>query len=88
MRATRRKLTPPQLAELWGVGTSKVLAWIHSGELRAINAATRPTGERPRWLIDPDDVTAFERSRASAQPKPLANRKRRAAKPANVTSYF
>jgi transposase len=84
----RRKVTPPQFAKQYGVSTAKVLAWIASGELRAINAATRPTGERPRWLIDLADVEAFERSRASVAPKPATTRRRRAAKQSSVTTYF
>ncbi|TWT92457.1 Helix-turn-helix domain protein [Botrimarina colliarenosi] len=82
-----RKLTPPELARLWRVSPQKVLAWISSGELRAINAATNPNGERPRYLIDADAVTAFERSRAVVEPKP-APQKRRAKKPTTVTTYF
>lgn len=83
----RQKLTPPQLAKQWGVSTGKVLHWITSGELRAINAATNPTGDRPRYLIDVTDVESFERSRAAVSPKP-APQKRRSKKPADVTTYF
>jgi excisionase family DNA binding protein len=60
----RRKLTPPQLAKLWGISADKVLAWIQAGELRAIDVSTR-RGGRPRWLIDVDDVAAFEVERAA-----------------------
>ena len=62
-KTSRQKLTPPQLAKQWGISDRKVLDWIESGELRAINAATRPDG-RPRYLIDGRDVEAFERRRA------------------------
>lgn len=82
-----RKITPPQFAKQYGVSTAKVLAWIASGELRAINAATNPKGERPRYLIDISDIELFERSRAVVEPKP-APRKRRAQKPSGVTTYF
>ena len=64
----RCKLTPPELAARLGVKADKVVAWIRSGELRALNAATKPGG-RPRWLIDEADVAAFEARRA-AQPVP------------------
>jgi len=84
--AERRKLTPPQLARLYGVSTAKVLAWIASGELRAINASTKPNGERPRWLIDVADVDRFERGRvAAAAPTPQPTRRRR--KPDGVTEF-
>jgi predicted site-specific integrase-resolvase len=58
----KRKWTPPELAELWGIAPDKVLRWIRSGELRAIDASTR-CGRRPRYLIDADDIADFERRR-------------------------
>jgi excisionase family DNA binding protein len=36
----KKKLTPPEIARLWGVSADKVLTWIRSGELKAMNAAT------------------------------------------------
>ena len=65
-----RKMTPPQIARLWGIATEKVMAWIRSGELKAIDAATT-LGGRPRFLVDIDDLAAFERSRATT-PAPVA----------------
>src|SRR5437660_5835359 len=41
------KLTPPEVAKMWGITPEKVIAFIRSGELRAINVATR-LGGRPR----------------------------------------
>jgi hypothetical protein len=65
-------LTPPQLARKWKVGVQKILAWIHSGELRAVNLATRPGG-RPRYRICPEDVELFEQAR-SVSPTPKVAR--------------
>lgn len=62
MSASKQKITPPELAEIWGVSPAKVLALIKSGQLRAINLATRHGG-RPRYAIDLADVEAFERAR-------------------------
>ncbi len=62
----RRKLTPPEVAAMYGVSSDKVPVWIRSGELRAINAATSRNG-RPRYLIDVDDLRGFE-ERRSVQP--------------------
>lgn len=84
---SQTKMTPPQLAKRWGVAPAKVVAWILSGELRAINAATNPNGERPRYLIDVSDVDLFERSRAVVAPRPAAKQRRR-PKPATVTTFF
>lgn len=58
----RTKLTPPEIARRWGIKSHKVLAWIRSGELRAINAA-ECLGGRARYLVDVEDLAAFERSR-------------------------
>lgn len=65
-RPSRQKLTPPELASRWGIGTDKVLSWIRSGELRAIDASTR-RGRRPRYLIDEADVVAFELAREATR---------------------
>jgi excisionase family DNA binding protein len=80
----RDKLTPPEVARLWGVSPDKVLGWIRSGELRAVNGATSAKG-RPRWLIDRADLAAFEAAR-SARPTPPAPRRRKAT--AGVIEFF
>lgn len=62
---SQTKLTPPELARRWKVSADKVLHWIRSGQLRAINAATDPGG-KPRYLIDIADIAAFEEKRKAA----------------------
>jgi hypothetical protein len=71
----RAKLTPPEIARLWGLSPEKVLTWIKTGELRALNAATR-TGGRPRFLVDRADLAEFERRRTVA-PNSKATRRRK-----------
>jgi hypothetical protein len=84
-RATRTKLTPPQIAEAWGISPEKVLRWIKIGELRALNCATRRRG-RPRYLVDVEDLKAFETGRrVCAPPVPSPRRRRRAA---GLPHYF
>jgi excisionase family DNA binding protein len=73
--AQRTKVTPPQVAERLGVSADKVLLWIRSGELRAVNVATRLDG-RPRWRVDLADLMAFE-ERRSAVPARSAPRCRK-----------
>lgn len=82
----RRKLSVPEVARRFGISEDKVRAWIGSGELRAVNAATRPSG-RPRWLIDEDDLAAFERARSSVArvSAPSSPRRRRAG---GVIEFF
>jgi len=64
----KTKLTPPEVARLWGIGPDKVVHWIKAGELAAIDASTN-RGQRPRYLIDINDLRDFE-SRRSATSRP------------------
>ena len=79
MPPDRTKLTPPELARRWGVSPDKILAFIRSGELRAVNAAASPNG-RPRWLIDLADLAVFEQAapRGPNRRPPGGGRRRRA----------
>jgi len=71
-----RMLTPPEVAGLWRIRHGKVLTWIRSGELRAINVTTKPGG-RPKYRIDPDGLKAFaDRRAAVASPRIPRRRKR------------
>ena len=67
IQTERRKVTPTEVAALWGIGHAKVLSFIRSGELRAINAATPGRNQRPRYLIDVDDLADFERRRETVK---------------------
>lgn len=67
--------TPPELARKWGFGRDKVLAWIHSGKLEAINAATH-TGGRPRYRITMEAIRKFEKSRLERPPPPAPRRRK------------
>lgn len=78
-------LTPPQLAKRYGCKPEKILAWIRSGELQALNLATT-RGGRPRWRITPEAIAAFERSRTATPPPPVVRRRRRTDP--HVTQYF
>ena len=84
MDQTKSKLTPPEIARRWGIGTSKVLGWIRAGELRAIDAAASP-GQRPRYLVDITDLAAFENRRAVTGPTRSSRRRKL---PNSVTEYF
>ena len=62
-----RYLTPPEVAKRYGVNASKVLGFIHSGELRAVNVAASTLG-RARWRISPSDIAVFEQRRSAVAP--------------------
>ncbi len=55
------KHTPEMVAERYHTTAENVLRWIHDGRLRAINISG---GTRPRYLIDDQDLVAFDQSHA------------------------
>jgi excisionase family DNA binding protein len=57
-----RALTPAELARHLRVSRGRILAWIRSGELRAINTASSRLG-RPRYVILPEHVREFALAR-------------------------
>ena len=64
-------LIPKQIAKELGVNVSKVLGWIRSGELVAINTSD---SARPRYRISREAYAQFLESRSTA---PAENPKRR-----------
>lgn len=56
-------ITPPQYAKSRGIKSDRVLAWIRSGELRAVNFGDGV--RRPRWKISPEAIAEFEQARTN-----------------------
>jgi hypothetical protein len=54
-------MTPREVATFLHVRPARVRAWIKSGELAAINTA--PSCSRPRFIVLPHHLFAFERGR-------------------------
>jgi excisionase family DNA binding protein len=78
-----RGLTVAEVARRYRVSPDKVRGWIKRGELPAINTADTKCG-KPRFVITPEALAEFERSRqAATPPKPVKRRKR-----ANYVDYF
>jgi hypothetical protein len=73
--ARKTKISPPALARQWGIDVQKVLHWVKTGELKAINIARDRSG-RPRYAIDLADVQIFELSRQVEPPAPKVRRRR------------
>jgi hypothetical protein len=68
-------LTPPELAQRYRCKASKIVGWIRSGELRALDLATRGS-RRPRYRISPEAIAEFERRRSAAPlPRPIRHRR-------------
>ena len=72
----KTKLRPPEIARRWGVSNDKILQFIRTGELKAINAVCPGRGQRPRYLIDVVDLEDFERRRTVCPPHAPVRRRR------------
>ncbi len=68
--------TVRDVAKRYRVGSDKVRSWIRSGELSAVNTAD-PLCGKPRWVILPEALAAFERKRTSEPPPKAPPRRRR-----------
>jgi hypothetical protein len=69
-----RGFTITDVARRHRVRRAKVLGWINSGQLAAINTADPLS--RPRYVVLPESLTTFERRR-TATPNKRAPRRRR-----------
>lgn len=72
---SKRYRTPPEVADLLGINAGKVLAWIRSGELSAVNVAASTLG-RPRWRISEADLAVFEQRRSAVAPQKARPRRK------------
>jgi hypothetical protein len=71
-----RGLTVRDVARRYRVSEDKVRAWIARRELAAVNTAAVLCG-KPRWVISPEALAAFEQARAGGPPpKPPRPKKR------------
>ena len=68
MLVTRRKRTVPQVAETYGVAVGKVIAWIKSGELRAVNLAQKR--EQAKSLATQSTLPTWRRSSPRTASRP------------------
>lgn len=77
-------LTTSAVAAQLGVSVEQVLGWVHSGELRAVNVATK-RGGRPRWRIGPEEVDRFIAARTMV---PAEKTTRKRGRLPNVIEFF
>ncbi len=77
-------LTVDDVARRYRVSPDKVRAWINAGELRATNTAAELCG-RPRWVVTPEALAAFELARQGGPPP--ARPKRRPRRASGVDYY-
>lgn len=75
MQTQERYQTPPMVARTLGVTVGKVLEWVRSGKLRAVNLSEGSS--RPRWKISPSDLEAFLATKSNQSQNPEPKRARR-----------
>lgn len=61
----------------YSVNEHTVLAWIHNGELKAVNVGVAPGKKKPRWRITQEALEAFEALRTNAPAAPRTRRSKR-----------
>ena len=67
--------TPPAVGKLLGVDPARVIAWIRSGKLKAVNLSDRT---RPRYRISQEALEEFLRQReVTTQPTRTWTRRRK-----------
>ena len=84
MREVAPMLTPPQVAKRLAVKPDKILSWIRSGRLRAVDVGNGR--RRPRFRIDPSDLADFLEARR-VQPPARRGRKPRRPTPSYPLVY-
>lgn len=71
--------SPPEIAKELRVSCDRVLHWIKTGKLKAVNLSEGH--ERPRWKIHPDDKAAFLAGRTNHTTGKQARERRIVVKP-------
>ena len=80
-------ITPTMIADDMGVDVAKVIGWIRSHQLTAVNVAASPTGRKPRWRIRREEFEAFLKRRQSGEPT-VAPRRKIIPPPENVLKFY
>lgn len=70
MTTMAKTISTTEYAKQMGVDRSTVIGWIHSGQLRAVNVATKPRGPRKRFRISAAARAEFERRRETMTAPP------------------
>jgi excisionase family DNA binding protein len=74
--ATAMTYTIRDICNRFGVHEQTVLAWIHSGDLKALNCGRSLAKKKPRWRITQEALDAFEALRTPTPPAPKSRRRK------------
>jgi hypothetical protein len=68
--------TPPAIAKALGIKPERVVSMIRSGEIQAVNLASRGS-RRPRFRVSEESLQAFLAGRAVVPPTPSPTHRQR-----------
>ncbi len=82
-----QRFSPEQVARVFGVTKSTVIAWCESGTMPAVNVAGE-SATRKRWRMSSEDIQVFEGRRHNSSPVTAQSKssRRTIARPAK--DYF
>jgi excisionase family DNA binding protein len=69
-------MTVPELAHYLRIGQDRIRTMIRSGQLQAIDTSGARCA-RPRWVVLPHQLAAWEQAHAAAPPPKLPRRRKR-----------
>lgn len=69
--------TVNDIMQRYGVTQHTVLAWIASGELKALNVGVTRGKKKPRWRVTEQAINDFEALREKNSPPPAREQRRR-----------
>ena len=79
-------LSLPETAKLLRINESKLIHWIRTGELTAIDLSQN-RNQRPRWKVSREELDRFLRSRQST-PAPEPPKRQRKKTTASKRKFF
>lgn len=68
---------PSQVAEKLGVGTGRVLGWIHSGRLEHVDINAFEDAPRPNYRVAESAIAKLLESKQPQRPKPVVRVRRK-----------
>lgn len=84
----REWMTPPQVGRQLRVKPERIVGWIRSGELAAVDVSSRPGVGRPRYRISPEALDEFLKRRAAGRQAKPAKRPKRRQPAAGVIQFY
>ena len=79
--------SPKEIAQNMRITVDKVLAWIHNGQLEAIDVSSNQRGRR-RYRVDAEAIARFKAARNTAPVKHTPKRRRKKRRTQEFCEFF